>query len=276
MPFSASHTTKTTIDAFVPEIWSKDVQLAARAKYVMANLVMRFDSMVKKGGDTIKIPKISTGTANDKVASQQVTLQANTETTVDLSIDKHKESSYLIEDLAEIQTEVDLRSVYTTEAGEAIAKQIDSDLLALYASVTNSVGGASAIDADDILDAKEKLDLANAPETDRYLVVHPTAVRDLLDISTFVSSDYVDGKPVVTGMLGTIYGFKVYSSTQVPLATTYKNLAFHKSAFMMASQLSPRVQASYEQIYLSNLVTVDTVYGVGIYRNDHACVVLSN
>jgi hypothetical protein len=41
----------------------------------------------------------------------------------------------------------------------------------------------------------------------------------------------------------------------------------HKSALVYVEQLAPRVQTQYKQEYLADLVTTDTIYGVGRLRD---------
>ena len=108
--------TTTTGDVFRPEIWSPEVLRATENALVMANLVKRFDSLVTGKGDVINIPNLSNLTASDKSASTQVTLQAPTETNTTISINKHKESSFLIEDILKVQSNYELMGEYTSKA----------------------------------------------------------------------------------------------------------------------------------------------------------------
>jgi len=104
MALGTAHQTVTTAANFIPEIWSKDVQVATEAKLVMADKVLRFDQDVVGRGDTIHIPNVSNLSATAKVAETQVTLQSPTEGVTDISIDKHFETSFLVEDITGIQS----------------------------------------------------------------------------------------------------------------------------------------------------------------------------
>ncbi len=108
--------TTTTGDVFRPEVWSPEVLRATENALVMANLVKRFDSLVTGKGDVINIPNLSNLTASDKAASTQVTLQSPTESNTTISINKHKESSFLIEDLLKVQSNYELMAEYTSKA----------------------------------------------------------------------------------------------------------------------------------------------------------------
>jgi hypothetical protein len=283
MALGTDHITRSIVDSgrFIPEVWSPEILRATEAALVMANLVKRYDSMVQDKGDVIHIPQLSNLTANSKTAQTQVELQNPTETEVTIAIDQHYEASFLIEDIARVQSNYDLMAEYTSKAGYAIAKQIDTDLLSLYSTLTSTDVGTYGTDIGDatILSAIETLDGADVPEEDRQLVIHYTQKPELLNIDKFVRADYLGNyqtpKPAVTGvqsrfLWGDIYGFPVYYSTNVPLTSAtpnqIHNIFFHKEAFALALQLAPRVQTDYILEYLSNLVVVDVIYGFKTIR----------
>ena len=49
-------------------------------------------------------------------------------------------------------------------------------------------------------------------------------------------------------------------------------MILHKSAFVLIEQMSVRSQTQYKQEWLADLMTVDTIYGVGELRNDAGIV----
>ena len=256
----------------------------------MANLVKRFDSLVTGKGDVINIPNLSNLTASDKAASTQVTLQSPTESNTTISINKHKESSFLIEDLLKVQSNYELMAEYTSKAGESIARTIDTDLLNEYSNFTNTDVGTYGSDITDaiIVAGLEALDLANAPLEDRYFVIYPTQKSALLRSEKFVKSDWVgqyqSATVVKTGvpsrfMWGDIYGVPTYYTKQVPVTAgtpqQIHNVLFHKEALALALQLAPRTQSAYIIEYLSNLTVIDTIYGVKTIRTDFGIEVRS-
>lgn len=279
MGLGSNHVTVTTAANFIPELWALDVIEAAEANLVMAELVARFDDAAGEGGDAIHIPTVDDFTANDKTANGEVTPQANTEGKVDITLNQHKEVSFLIEDIVAVQGKQSLREIYTKKAGFAIAEAIDSALLGLYAGLTQSVSCSTEIGADDLRDAIEYLDDADAPLADRAVVISPKQKNEMLGVDNFVSMLYVganaENMPSRTGLLGEIYGVPVYVSSNV--ITTGEspneldhNLLFQKGAFGLAIQLGPRVQAHYIPQYLGTLVTVDVIYGFAELRDDFA------
>jgi hypothetical protein len=92
-----------------------------------------------------------------------------------------------------------------------------------------------------------------------------------------VSSDFVGGRGVESGLIGNLYGVDVYVSSNCPVIETGAEngsssldtrgcLFFHKDAVVHAEQMAVRSQTQYKQEYLSTLYTADTLYGVEVYR----------
>lgn len=283
MGLGSNQMTLTTGDKFIPEMWMDEVRAFLRASLVLANHV-KFIEMQGKKGDVIHIPDLSELTVATKSANTQVTLQSPTETEFTLTINQHKEASFVIEDILDIQSKYDLRSEYTKSAGYAMAKFVDKCLATLAATLTTKVIGSdgtsvmASTNGTDLTEAGlraiiERLDTANVPEEGRCLYIHPAQKNVLLGISRFTEYQMAGpgGMPIRSGQFGEIFGLPVYVSTQVQgTGTGHMNLLFHRDAFALAVQHSPRVQAQYKQEYLGTLVTVDMVYGYAVFRDNHA------
>lgn len=267
--------TPTTSAVFIPEIWSRKVNKATENNLVLANLVLRLDRDVAKSGDIIHIPFISNLAANDKVAGIDVQFQAPTETEVTLTVDQHKESSFLVEDITAIQADYNLMSLYTDKAGFAIAKAVDTSLAALASGFSNTFGTFNtAITTDVVLDSVEQLDSADVPQEDRHFVYREDVKRDLLDLSTYTSHDFVDGRPVSNGKLGSLYGVDTWMSTNILRSgNNTSNMMFHRDAMALAMQASPRVQTEYMLEKLGHAVVADVLYGVVENRDDFGILV---
>lgn len=269
MPLGTGHMTTTTGDKFRPEVWSEFIIRATESHLVMGKSVKRFDEDVVKYGDVLHLPNLSNLTANDKTASTQVTLQAPTETEITITIDKHKEASFLVEDILKAQSRYDLLKEYTSKAGEAIGKRADRDLIDLQSGLSQIVGTVGSDLSDPVLvSAIQKLDEADAPMDDRTLLILPAQKAALLRIDKFVRADaipYVKGdSPIVKGIFGDIYGNGVKWTTNLPAG---KNLLFHREAFGLAMQKKPRTQSQYKLEFLATLVVVDALYGVAEIRD---------
>ena len=261
----------TSQAVYIPEIWSKSVQEFTRSKLVLADLVQRFDSDVQGKGDVIHIPFNTELVANNKVQGVSVSYQNPTDTEVTLTVNKHKESSFTIEDILKAQSHIDLMELYTRDAGYAVAKAVDTDLAALATGFSQNFGTYNtAITTDVLLDAIEALDAADVPMEDRHFVFRSDVNRDLLDISTYTSSDFVSGRPVESGKLsGTLYGVSTHMSENIlKSGNNTSNMLFHRDALGLAMQMEPRVQSEYDIDLLANKVVVDVLYGVSEVRDN--------
>ena len=282
---------------FIPEIWSDEIVAAYQANLVLANLVKKM-AMVGKKGDTIHIPKPTRGVAAAKVAKTAVTIQADTESEVQVVIDKHFEYSRMIEDITEAQALSSLRQFYTGDAGYALAKQVDNDLFTLGKSFgdgdgsdwTNSAtfiptttglaayagAGTTADFNDNAFRALiQKMDDADVPMDNRSFVVPPSLRNAIMGVERYVSSDFVDGRGVQNGKIGNLYGVDVFVTSNCPLthSTTVKAaFLIHKDTMVMAEQQGIRSQTQYKQEFLGTLYTADTLYGVKTLRPESGFV----
>ena len=301
VPFAQAPAVNNTRAAtFIPEIWSDEVIAAYKQNLVMAPLVNKMSFKGKKG-DTLHIPKPTRGQANAKVTETAVTLQAATESEVQVLINKHFEYSRLIEDITEVQALASLRKFYTGDAGYALARQVDTDLIRLGRGVQGGngtaayneavIGGngttkytsgspnATALADSAIRAVIQRLDDADVPMDGRYLVIPPVARNTLMGLPRFTEQAFVGetggGNTIRNGQIGDIYGVKVFVSTNADTATGDARIAlmFHKDAFVLAEQMGVRSQTQYKQEYLANLYTADVLYGVQELRDNAAVAI---
>ena len=276
----------TAANVFRPNIWSKEVLMFVKSNLVLLPLVKHYDADVKSGGQTLEIPNVSTISANLKAQNTVVTLNYNTETKTTLTLNKHYESSFLVEDIAKVQSAYDLRSDYTKAAAYAIAEKVDytlaSEMTSAWKTASQTVGTyGSAITDDEILAVNRYLDDAKAPQTERSLVVTPKGKAEMLAIDKYIRYDAIGvggtENSIRNGQIGEIYGVKVYMSQNLVVLDTatdeHNHLFFHKEAFAVAMQMEPRTQATFEQQYLGWLVTVDVLFGTANLRANFGWVI---
>jgi N4-gp56 family major capsid protein len=280
MPLGTDHVTNTTAATFIPELWSDEI-IAAYEKSLVVKPLVRAMSMVGKKGDTINIPKPTRGDASSKAAETEVTLIAATEGNLAIVVDQHYEYSRLIEDITDVQALTSMRQFYTSDAGYALATRVDTDLIAEgdnFTSQLQFVDGAgtataagnadSAFTDQGFREAIQVLDDNNVPMDNRVWVIPPAMKKELLGVTNYVSTDFVTGKPIESGKIGSLYGVDIYVSTNIPTENTDEkgSLLMHKDAIVFAEQLGVRVQTQYKQEWLADLMTADTLYGVETYR----------
>lgn len=273
----------TAAGVFRPNVWSKEVLTFVKSNLVLLPLIKHYDADVKGGGQTLEIPNVSAISANLKSQNTVVTLNYNTETKTTITLNKHYESSFIVEDLVKVQSNYETRSDYTQAAAYAIAEKVDAniaaDMTTAWKTASQTIGTyGTAISDAVILAVNRYLSENKAPRTDRSLVVHPKGESELLAIDKFVRYDALGtGEAIKNGKLGTIYGAEVFVSQNLVYLDTatdeYNSLFFHKEAFAIALQMEPRTQAQYKQEYLGWLVTVDVLYGLQTLRSNFGYVV---
>ena len=292
--------TPTTAATFLPDIWSDEIVASYKKNLVLANLVMKMNFRGKKG-DVIHIPAPTRGTANAKVSTDAVTLIAATESEVQVSINKHYEYSRLIEDIVEVQALNSMRQFYTQDAGYALARRVDTDLVQLgrafngatvgtddYATSAASTkafigsngttaynstsSNAAALTDAAIRRTIQRLDDNDTPMDGRFFVIPPSSRNTLMGLARYTEQAFVgDGNAIRNGEIGNLYGIPVFVSSNADFGAGTSGtdricLMGHKDAMVLVEQLSVRSQTQYKQEYLGTLFTADTIYGVKAMR----------
>ena len=306
MAYPTPAVTVTTADKFIPEIWSDEIVAAYKKNLVLANIVMKMNFKGKKG-DVVHIPAPTRGSASAKAASTAVTLIADTETEVQVAINKHFEYSRFIEDIVEAQALNSLRQFYTADAGYALARQVDTSLIQLgrsanggtagsarydagfvggdgtttfdYTANTNT-GNASALTDAAIRRTIQRLDDNDTPMDGRFFIIPPSSRNTLMGLARYTEQAFVgNGNAIRNGEIGQLYGIPVYTSSNADHASATANyptsgtsiarvcLMGHKDAMVLVEQVGIRSQTQYKQDYLATLFTSDTLYGVAALRS---------
>ena len=306
MAYPTPAVTVTTADKFIPEIWSDEIVAAYKKNLVLANIVMKMNFKGKKG-DVVHIPAPTRGSASAKAASTAVTLIADTETEVQVAINKHFEYSRFIEDIVEAQALNSLRQFYTADAGYALARQVDTSLIQLgrsanggtagsarytaglvggdgtttfdYTANTNT-GNASALTDAAIRRTIQRLDDNDTPMDGRFFIIPPSSRNTLMGLARYTEQAFVgNGNAIRNGEIGQLYGIPVYTSSNADHASAtaaYPTsgtsiarvcLMGHKDAMVLVEQVGIRSQTQYKQDYLATLFTSDTLYGVAALRS---------
>ena len=292
--------TVSSAGTFVPEIWSDEIVAAYKKNLVLANLVMKMNFRGKKG-DVIHIPAPTRGSASAKAATDAVTLIAASDTDVQVSINKHYEYSRLIEDIAEIQALNSMRQFYTADAGYALARRVDTDLVQLGRAFNGATVGtddyatsntttkafigsngttaynSTSSNAAALTDAAirrtiQRLDDNDTPMDGRFFVIPPSSRNTLMGLARYTEQAFVgDGNAIRNGEIGNLYGIPVFVSSNADTGAGTSGtdricLMGHRDSMVLVEQVAVRSQTQYKQEYLGTLFTADTIYGVKAMR----------
>ena len=289
----ANNTTVTTAANFIPKLWSDEIIASYKKNLVLANLVMKMNFTGKKG-DTVHIPAPVRGSASAKGATNAVTLIVNTESEVQVSINKHYEYSRLIEDIVEAQALNSMRQFYTSDAGYALARQVDTDLIQLGRSANGGAGTAAYANAyiggdgttayvaasnneSALTDAAirrtiQRLDDNDTPMDQRFFLIPPSSRNTLMGLARYTEQAFVGtGDAIRTGEIGNLYGIPVFVSSNADTTSgsgaARVCIMGHRDSMVLVEQVAVRSQVQYKQEYLATLFTSDTLYGVAALRS---------
>jgi hypothetical protein len=272
-PTTGSNVTRSIAQTsqYIQEKWSRDIQQPFDKALQMAPLVQDRSGLVADGGDIVNIPFTAAVNARAKAASTNITYDSPEGAPVTLNIDKHYYVGVLIEDIAKVQSSYDLQIAFKERMAEALARQVDTDLLALYASAGTSIAGGAAVDDADILAVVAAFDAANTPQSGRRGVVGANTKGDLLGINKYTAYDQTGKTGTAVSdsdglMFGSIYNMDIYMSQNVPTSTTGRNLFFHKKAINLAQQKKPEFWIEKSVDALGWKTALHTAYGVGVER----------
>lgn len=297
MAFPTDSHDSTSLQHFIPEVWGERINEFFRAKLVAAPFFLDRSEDVSEGGDTLYTPSVSELSANSKTNATAVTLNAPTDTKITLTIDQWYESSFAIEDAeaAQVKRSYVLMERYAKSAGYAVAKKLDTAIVTLFASFSNSVGSSTAALVDsDIREAIATIEGEDVPLEECAFFMHPTVfweqIQAIDKFSLAVNSPVND--PTAKMPAGYLYGRPVYQTTLITnvSGTTGRNNALaHPDAIHWAT--SPlgaggskgqvvgtsgiRVQSNYDPSYLSTITTADILYGVVENRDAAGVRILS-
>lgn len=271
-PTTASNVTRAIGQTaqYVQEKWTREIQQPFDASLQAAKLVQDRSGLISDGGDVLNIPFAAGVNARAKTASTAITYDSPEGAPVTLNIDKHYYVGVLIEDIAAVQSNYDLKAAFQVRMAEALARQIDTDLMGLYASAGTTVAGGATVDDADMLAIVTAFDVGNTPSSLRRGIIGHNTKADLLGINKYTAYDQtgktgkaVDGSEDLTG---SVYGIDLYHSGNVQVSTTGRNLFFHKKAISLAQQMAPKFVMEYSVDQLGWKTAIHTTYGVGVER----------
>lgn len=271
---------------FIPEIWSGKLIEKFYASTVLAAISNTdYQGEISNQGDKVKIRTKPTISINDYRADGLLALERPSGNVIELQIDKGKYFNTILDDVMDVQSDLNLLSMWSDDAGEQMKIVIDTDVLKgilgqcssqnrgatagkisgninLGATTTPlSVTAAAASGKVDILSVLlrmgQVLDEQNIPETGRWVVL-PTWAATLIKQSELRQA-YLSGDGVSilrNGRLGMVDRFTIYTSNLLPSGTAgglasgeYVIYAGHSHGLTFASQMTKMETLRSEQTF---------------------------
>jgi N4-gp56 family major capsid protein len=264
--------TTTTLNDLLPTIVAEAL-FVANERSIMRGLVRNY-TLGQGQGKTVTVPIYPRSTAAGLTEGTALT---NTAISTDGATLTIAEVGLMtsVTDLAMVASSSNVVADIGRLFGEAIARKMDSDLLALANGLATTVGGVStAATPALIFQAIAKLrsqgyDTAN----DCAIVLHPNVAYDVASVltSTFAAPASMVGNDALrNGFMGLLGGVPVYQSSLVPQSTAssnatgdYANLIFHRDAFGLAIQQDIKIETQRQAALRGWDIVGSAIYGVG-------------
>jgi hypothetical protein len=284
----------TTNAVFIPTIIANKCLQRLPAYFSVAKNVSKdTDWVTATSGQTIRVPRTGAVVAKDKTAGSNFTKQNPTGDDVYVTLNKHKEVTFTIDDVTKVLENQNTQQRYADDGAIALAEAVETDLLSLHSSITNTRtwdrSSATTIDTS-LLAVRRFFVTQKVPMLEqRYMAVDSTVMTDLLTVDKYTRDDARGSNPAIReGTIVRTYGIEISESQLIQTSgspVAYHNIAYTRNGFVLASRPLPRPEASAVQYsvvmdadigisvrtlfwYNADLgahqLTIDLLYGVAI------------
>lgn len=284
----------TTNAALIPTIIANKVLQRLPSLFSVAKNVTKDNELTTATvGKTIQIAKTGSVQANDKVAGVAFTKQNPTATSTSVTLDKHKEVTFTIDDVTKVLEQESSQDKYGEDGAIALAEAVESDLLALHPSLQRTKTwdrtSAATIDTSLLAIRQDFVDQKVPVLEQKFLTIPTLVMTDLLKQQKYTDISWRGQNGGVTeGQILKIYGMQIEESQLIPVTgspVAYHGIAFTRGGLVLASRPLPKPQGfggNYSVINDANIgialrtlfwyngdlgahqLTIDLLYGVAI------------
>ena len=294
MPFPVAGGGANYTGNFIPEIWSSKLI----ANFYDATVCAAISNTDYSGditgfGDKVNIRTTPELTIRDYQKGMQLQVERPDKPKLTLNIDQGDYFAAVEDDVDRIQADVNLMDAWTRDASEKMKIKIDAKVLTgILPSISalNSGAAAGRISGninlgatgspvqltktnviDYIVDSGAVLDEANAPESDRFIVI-PAWVAAMIKKSDVKDASLTGDSqtPLRNGRLGTIDRYTVYVSHNLNRVIDSGNQCFsviagHKMGLTFATQMTNMESIRAESTF-GSIVRGLQVYGYAVVK----------
>ena len=267
--------TPTVAAAFIPEVWAEAITSYLKVGTPVLNSVLDYSFLVgsnAKATDTIHIPEFGAISVEEKVPGTAYTAYANSNTDISLSLDQQWGRYIVVEDIAEIQSNVNLLDIYARETAYAIMQKV-------AATVSTTIQSASGNDitlANDntMTDAEWREGMAALGDagvrdyTETFGGGNPTIISSMLGVDAF--NDY-DKTGLPKGAMIAPYGIATFQSSDWGSTGASGEEAaslWHRSAVAFAIQLIPKIVVAPDPANAGVGISVTAIWGTKLLADD--------
>jgi hypothetical protein len=275
---------------FIPEIWSgKLIENFYDATVLAAISNTNYEGEIRKYGDTVNIRTTPEITIKTYVKGQTLSVENPDKPKIQLVIDKGEYFACIEDDVDKVQSDVNMMDTWSKDASERMKIKIDqrvlTDILPSISSlnkgstagrITGNIdlgtsGSPIAITKTNVLeyivDMGTVLDEANAPESDRFLII-PAKMAGFIKKSDLKDASITGDSVSVlrNGRLGMIDRFTVYVSHNLSVTSgKFSIISGHKMGFTFASQMTEMESLRAESTF-GNVIRGLQVYGYQVIK----------
>ena len=277
----SNESTTSTLDDLISPLVAEALFVASE-RSVMRNLVRNY-TMPKNSGKVLQVPIYPVVSAAAVAEATDLSNTAISTSKADLTVSEVGIMTTLT-DMALNVSESDVVRDLGKLFGEAIAKKIDVDLMALFDGFSKVVGGADvAASAAKIFEAIAELRTQGVPTNDLSCVLHPLIAYDLKAGLTNTYANPANGdvqnEAMKTGFVGQLGGVNIYESSNMSNTGTagdYKGALFHKDAMGLALLQDLKIETQRDASIRGTEIVATAVYGVGELHDSYGCEVLAD
>ena len=240
--------TTTTNAVFIPTIVAQKILQRFPAYLNLARTVSKdSDWVTATNGQVITVNKTGAVTAKDKVQGDTFTKQNPTGTSTTVTLNKHKEVTFTIDDVTKVLENVSTIDRYAEDGAIALAEAVENSLAALHPSITSTItwdrSSATTIDGC-LLKLRKFFTDQKVPKTEqRFLYVDATVFNDLLTVEKYTNQSWRGANNTVAdGQMIRTYGFDITESQMIETSgspVAYHNLAYTRGGLILASRPLP-------------------------------------
>lgn len=258
--------TTTTLNDLIPAIVA-EAMFVASERSIMRGLVKNY-TLPMQSGKTVTVPiyPIQTASAVSEgtdLSSGNVATSGATLTVSEVGI------MTKVADLAAMTAQSDVIADVGRLFGEAIARKMDKDLIALFDGFSTSVGGANVeIGASTIFNAVARLKATGVSTDGIVCVLSPAQAYDVKKAltNTFANpaAGLLQNEAMQMGYVGMLAGIPIFESANVEGTNdVYKGAVFHRDALGLAMLRDINIELQRDASLRATEVIATAVYGVG-------------
>jgi len=246
-----------TVNTIYAQQYGANIMQLAQQKYSKLMNTVYLKSGVK--GKTFFQDQIGEWTMSAKAGRNPVTPQSDPNLSRRMGVMLDYNDAVQLDRSDELKIISNPKSSYTVAAAASIGRKYDDIIIAAATGTAYSgeAGGTSNTFPTDqtvaaasagltlakVATAKRILDDNDVETEERYFIVSPQGLEDLLNVEQATSADYNAVKALVRGEIDTWLGFKWIMSTRLTLASTTRScLAFQKYGLCLGTAESAYVR----------------------------------